>query len=183
MTVDEKLLWKAYPEGALTMRGVTTVAGWVCRESQSRPGVFSWCRDTVFAVPPTSPRYGGMVRNPIAKRMEHSRRVARYLEERERGALLPEVDPRKDPATWACVLADLARTLGIIPSLAANEAVSGYSWCVKSGDNGGVIRWTLTVYVDDGRTETHSFPWCAIDTSDAAKAAVLARVSLREPAP
>ncbi len=83
MPVDRKLLWKAWPDGALAMLGVSTVAGWLWDG-------FRWRRCSKNAV-------GSYLRQGTPEPGEL-----------RSGDLLPNVDPT-DVATWACLLDDLAR--------------------------------------------------------------------------
>lgn len=92
MTVNRELLWAAYPDGYLAMRGVDTVGGWQCVQDNR-------------VVPSRWVRAPG-----IAYHVQHESdpevRCAR-----DAGDLLPNLDPIGDPATWACALRDLAEAM------------------------------------------------------------------------
>ena len=87
MTVSRELLWAAYPDGYLAMRGVSTVGGWHCVGDQTHHcdsfGGMWWVK--ALAAGPGS--------------IDDAWRA---------GDLLPYLDPENDPATWACAKLDLA---------------------------------------------------------------------------
>lgn len=86
--IDPKLLWRAWPSGCLSTRGVTSVAGFLAW------GQGYWNNPVGFEED-DNPEFFGTV--------EPSKILAS-------GRLLPNVDCR-DPATWACLLVDLAEAL------------------------------------------------------------------------
>ncbi len=95
MSVDRELLWKAYPDGFLAARGVSTVGGYLigrCLESGR------WCV------------YGGDLGSGV--NLLNPRYALDYRENKfaEPGDLLPDLDPADD-ATWVCALRDLHRAL------------------------------------------------------------------------
>lgn len=142
MTVSLELLWEAWPDGHLAMRGVSTVGSYVVRESQSMPGRFSWCRDGIYAVRPEDPRHGGWTRRPDGTRVPSSRRAQRWVEARDRGDLLPNLDPENDPATWACALRDLADAAGVEHGIYG----TGFLW----SHNAEAGAWTLDYNGESG---------------------------------
>jgi hypothetical protein len=81
-----ELLWKAWPSGYLSMRGIGTVGGWTyCGEGWWLPG--------------------GEADIAVHEGMDGFHEAARE------GQLLPKVDP-DDAATWGCLLEDLAEAAG-----------------------------------------------------------------------
>ena len=152
-------LWKAWPSGQLAMRGLTTREGFVVRESQSRPGVFFWNRDSVFATPPNGEK--PKIVEGVA--FYASRRTQRWARALRRGGLLPNVDPR-DVATWACLKHDLAEAAGLDPS----------GEVTFSGRDG---TWALSVINRHSGGQILTYD---LDTEDAAQALVLLRIRLRE---
>ena len=152
MTVDRELLWNAYPDGYLAMKGVSTVEGYVVRESQSTPGAFFWCRDAIFDLTPEHPRHA-------------------WVEARDWGDLLPDLDPEGDPATWACALRDLA--------LAVNWTAEqpNLAWFLSPPTVHGAGIWTLHA------TPNISYGFGLIDIGcDRPTALAMARAQLREEA-
>lgn len=92
MTIDRELLWKAWPDGYVGMRGVSTVDGWTCIEVQNGHSIFRQHNDPLTVCVRGSSDDVDSVSNA----------------HRRRGDLLPNVDPT-DHATWGCLLYDLAR--------------------------------------------------------------------------
>lgn len=102
MSIDRKLLWKAWPAGFLAMRGASTVGGWVCIRTPT---------DCRYANPQNWHFFAPF---PVFRAGQHEASSTRRLEGdeamdgiRRQGDLLPVVDP-SDVATWACLLLDLA---------------------------------------------------------------------------
>jgi len=101
------LLWQAYPDGYLAMRGVTTLGGWICLDvmphppADSNPGYWHkrWYANNKSAH--IAVGWGGITFT------FDDMNEQRIDEAQACGDLLPHPDPT-DPATWACLLADLA---------------------------------------------------------------------------
>lgn len=93
------LLWKAYPDGYLAKRGVLTVGGWQCvADGQNRPEPY------ILFLPPKRNS------SPEILWLPHQN-TGPLVDAIPRGDLLPLPDP-SDPATWACLLQDLAEASG-----------------------------------------------------------------------
>lgn len=133
MTVDLDLLRKAYPDGYLAMRGVSTVGGYIYTGSSwHRPGGFE-------PVPVDSPRFGCYDNGPLRKTCscwDCRQRFSDTDPEIERaivlGRMLPNLDPTGDPATWECAKRDLATipTPGSVsPPPYALDVSAGLLWC------------------------------------------------------
>ena len=147
MSIDKELLWKAWPLGYVPMRGVQTISGWTCYRV-GEDGTAFWAH-------PRLPE----------ERITHGEK--RY-------DLLPDVDP-KDPAAWACLLADFARIAGL-------EEASTWHW--------GYEEWVdiHTKEIDEKGWHLHSMPWASsssgarfdLDTQDPAEALVQALIMLQE---
>ncbi len=150
MTIDRELLWLAYPEGFLPVRGVASIDGWLVRKGANERGGLEWC-------PPQSLGVEG--------------RYEVVQDARERGDLLPAVDPR-DRATWACCLADLAEGLDILGP-PYRTSLLGLRW---SRNEDGV--WRLSDGAD-GAGGGCLFDGIGADIDDPALALVAARASLR----
>lgn len=117
MKIDRELLWKAWPDGCLAMRGASTVGGWICMGEGNEGLKWSHSDPRVRADPP--PQW------------------ARCFDgERTAGDLLPNVDPA-DTATWACLLQELVQAIGVPPE--DRTHAFGYQW---SHDQGAGM-WTL----------------------------------------
>jgi len=84
-----KNLWKAYPDGYLGMRGVTTIGEWHISETWER----------VLKEDPPGCRWIP----PKGCSIEFEQAMSS-------GDLLPNLDPESDPASWACALVDLYQT-------------------------------------------------------------------------
>jgi len=97
---DRERLWRAFPEGYLSVRGVYTVGGWVCGGGATRKW-WQKCDADIW----------------VREEPDRSQDVDAY-EEFARlcgaGDLLPAVDPC-DAATWGCVLQELARRMTEFP--------------------------------------------------------------------
>jgi hypothetical protein len=162
MSVDRELLWKAWPDGYLAMRGVQTLGHWQCRWAAmgGRFGEFIRAEGNLVQ--------GETGLGTIRRIIVHSSEATRDDQgEHARGDLLPLVDPT-DTATWACLLQDLASALGLPQGF-------GYRWfgCPSTG-------WELHVFTPDGVQRVDGAPFIDIDASDPALALVLARIQLRE---
>jgi len=94
MAIEKELLWKAWPEGYLAIRGVGTIAGWQCVKT-----------DRTFTIYGHREAEAEIVFRDGMTSLHSSQAV-------ERGDLLPNVDPT-DIATWACLLQDLAQARGL----------------------------------------------------------------------
>ena len=107
MPIGRELLWKAYPDGYLAMKGVSTVGGWVCIRTPTdclyaNPKNWThWAPKPVFAA--------GQWEASSTRRLEGDKGMESV---RAGGDLLPNLDPENDPATWACALRDLALAVG-----------------------------------------------------------------------
>lgn len=171
------LLWRAWPDGYLPMRGVTTVGGWICTD----PGPCSplgtslavhWDIEARFTRPdwapmlyPADPGDVAGVRNLVCDDGEHGRGMET---ERANGRLLPRVDPT-DIATWACLVHDLGEAMNkraptadgpITLPWSAFGFDPQYPGCCFVGDsaNGGqLIRWKLAPS-DNASTARHNLP-------------------------
>lgn len=115
--IDKELLWKAWPDGYLAMRGVSTVDGWLCS------GEARWWHPDHSAEIVVDPMGLTFVLN--AGDLDHA--VCRKLH--ANGGLLPNVDPT-DPATWACLLLDLARASNLLDAehFPGRGRVTGLMW-------------------------------------------------------
>lgn len=107
MVIDGDLLWQAYPTGFLARRGVCTVGGWQCVETEvitvqqpdgSKPRLTSrWLHPELGLV------YSGDLPDEFGNG-DASDEFIRWVND---GDLLPNVDPT-DEATWAALKRDLA---------------------------------------------------------------------------
>ena len=174
MTVSRELLWMAYPEGFLPMRGVTSLARWTCSGDNGDGtdlaglnihwrhfGLHSTIQYRPWTKRPWEYLFNGGDAEGIVKD----------------GHLLPNLDP-KDPATWACVKHDLA--VARYPA-ATSPYLVGWRQTRRRPAK-GVLYWTLSVYwragTNDGVVgEAHHF---GVDTDDPATALAMARAQLRE---
>lgn len=116
--IARDLLQRAWPAGWLPVRGALTVSGW---QFTSNCVIFT--------------EYGSHKHDaePLSRRIIHheSERHQDIEAWRVAGDLLPVVD-RNDVATWACVLADLAKLIGL----------KGTHFMLYAPDNYGE-RWEL----------------------------------------
>ena len=153
------LLWRAYPEGYLAMRGVLTVGGWTYAGETAHPNPHYnstiWARPGRFAADGTLlDRCVPMSRSVPRQNMGPPCNVAAG------GDFLPLPDPA-DHATWACLLADLAEASEACSAgemgLALVQDIAG--WDLRSQWSKCLVGWS-------------------IDTDDPAEALVLARARL-----
>lgn len=155
MTIDRELLWKAWPDGYLAMRGVQTIGHWQCRWSAmaGRFGEFTRAEGNLVQ--------GDTGLGPIRRIIVNGAEPATRDDEGEhtRGDLLPNIDPT-DRATWACLLHDLGTSIGWTETWALEHWPADGAW-VLCGPN--EIR--------------HAFEF---ETNDPALALVLARIQTRE---
>jgi len=186
--IDRDPLKKAWPQGYLAVRGVSTIGGWQCVDSD--PGAPRWLatggpRSALDRDWPTGEH------TLFPKNMkDHQSAALAYAH--KAGDLLPNVDPQ-DLATWACLLQDLAEAWNRtdpqdhknVPRTLSLQG--GLVWYPLEP-----ICWVLT----DGRTSagfgrdataceylahfTSVQVEAGIDTDDPAEALVLARILLRE---
>ena len=169
--IDQELLWKAWPDGFLAARGVSTVGDWMCvqplpADHRVAPNTPLWLhpnkvclygrRDDGFYV-----GYG-----PGA-----SINQTPFTEAIAAGALLPNVDPT-DTAAWACLLADLAMAAGV--SHTAEGVRFSYTNDLDTPRRILGERWVLSS-ANYGRVKTFR-----LRSKDKAEALVLARIQLRE---
>jgi hypothetical protein len=100
-TIPLDLLWKAWPEGRLDMRGVATINYGTCF------GNGLWVETDSMASGPT------LAVLPFEWRFSENSQAGPDDTQAclEAGYFLPLVDPA-DHATWACLLADLAEAVG-----------------------------------------------------------------------
>lgn len=99
MSTDRDLLRRAWPQGCLPVEGVQTITGW---RFTSTCVIFHTHGFYQRQVPE---RMSTIVHLP----QKSSYEVQKWIDE---GDLLPYVSP-EDPATWACLLQDLAEAAGI----------------------------------------------------------------------
>ena len=171
-TEGRALLWQAYPDGYLAMHGVLTVGGWTCIATRSTMAVFRQLNDPSEVW--------------VSDADSASMSLVRH------GDLLPLPDPI-DPATWACLLADLTiapgYSRGVGPIL-----LRGYGFEWRRDWWSGI--WTLLILVNPGRKvppelvghgrergARHAGRSFSVDTDDPAEALVRARAQLRREAP
>ena len=97
VSISPDLLWRAWPDGYLAVRGVQTVGDWHCVDvGAGGEGTSLWSRST--------PDSGGLTELGLLEGMPDARVNA--------GLLLPCADPG-DAATWACLLRDLAEAVNV----------------------------------------------------------------------
>jgi len=155
--VEKDLLRRAWPDGFLPMRGVGTLGGWIF---SSYCCIFS---EYGFHQRQISPRTSVVVHAPGA----NNHIVQEWIDE---GDLLPVVDPVADPATWACLLHDLALAIFKVSGVKPDLAPGGLLWRPHRGD-----RWILE---EPNGTVGHVM--IGERTEDPARALVLARIQLQE---
>lgn len=149
--IDRELLWKAFPEGYLAVRGVSTLNGSTC-VWDTKHGKFAFLRHADKA---------------STARVTETRRKA--------GGLLPNVDP-DDVAAWACV----KHALGQLLYPKAGQLCQ-IAWTRRSAEwpPGQGYQWRLTVHTvwPDGYPTTKVFQ---LGTDEPAEALVLAIIQARE---
>jgi len=199
MAVEKELLWEAYPEGYLAMRGVSTVANWTCihaNEPLSRWAYGQWGSER-----PREFNIDSDIKKTVHLAFGLAENDVRTLL-LEGGGLLPNVDP-SDPATWSCLLVDLAKAIGKRDAYGARVGavewstggLSGIMWsrvyCQLGDDK---IRkpmgWQLWLVPNRSlqggaslahrRHEVERIFHAAKDNDDPAEALVLARIQVRE---
>lgn len=157
MSIPVELLWKAYPKGYLSRKGVTSIGGWHC--VMSIPGASYW-----------------VVPNFIYQQENFKDQVYRTGHKevelaRERGDLLPEL---QDTATWFCLLADLAEATSVVDRPWSRN--NGYLWVKGTEEERRDIKappfWKLII-VDSGGWTDRLFN---VDADDPNLALVLARI-------
>ena len=170
MSIDPELLWRAFPDGYLAMRGVATVGGWQCivafrdGNPNSGSGIFYSSAGHFYTM-------------CWPEGVKDAMRVPEVLASAalNRGDLLPNVDP-SDTATWACLLAELGRVAGL------------QEWrTLDFYRDGTKHRWMLWAF-RPGSSETRAgaaiaasvFRGPLFDTDDPALALVRALIHLRE---
>ncbi len=92
MTVSRELLWMAYPEGLLDVRGVRTVGGWERTQ-------YGWNAPTDY------------VHQTVAEVLS----IEDLVEIIKGGELLPLLEPFHDVATWNCAMHEFAHAAATHP--------------------------------------------------------------------
>lgn len=167
MTFDDReLLWKAWPEGYLAMRGIMTMGGWQCL------GVVADCSlwFPKLAEGSTAPVVGlpsGVP--PYEQRSAWRPEMSMFRTAADIGELLPMVNPR-DPASWGCLVQDLANAAGFVGLEVGFCRRERTSWVLYAVLDVESYR-TLEVEI----LRTFEFP-----VLDMAEAFVRARIQLRE---
>lgn len=162
--IDRELLWRAYPEGYLARRGVSTVGGWQCvaelRDVERRMDYAFWLKDDLVSLYGLSelPAF-----SPVGYGAASPLNMTPITTALKAGDLLPNVDPA-DVATWACLKADLVRA----------AKLNDEGELTFSGRDGMWALSTINRY-SGGRTITF-----VIDTDDPTLALVRARIQLQE---
>lgn len=160
------LLWKAYPAGYLGKRGVLTVGGWQC---------FSVYKDRAVWTAPLNYSYDARQTLWFTGE-DHLRGVAHRASQ---GDLLPLPDP-SDPATWACLLQDLAEASGRFEHRKPWVGLAFDLW-PDAPEPPGFYCWLLTVHDTGGRSfASFTLPASITDADGGAEALVQARIRLRE---
>lgn len=189
------LLLQAYPDGFLLAPGLATVGGWRCLHvvpgnvaARIRGNV--WWGDfgphrkaSTFPAPAeifTFPAFvrmalnaDGSWRDRVKQGEEGSGDAATLRRAVKQGDLLPLPD-RNDPATWACLMADLWQAMGgRVPhgGLALDAPYSGERWEILAGSLEGDL-FDLDLPVGYGDSEGQ--------TRDPELAVVLARIHYRK---
>ena len=169
---DRKLLWKAWPDGYLAIRGVSTLNEYICVQPAGPVRLPLWCHWENWDII--------LRRDSWFTGREESESAEALV---KAGDLLPNVDPT-DVATWACLLADLAEALGQGRSEDGWEGYGVMKWSLSYHSEarrvGNIVingnqtaRTTLTVNGEDIVLE-------GVCTGDPALALVLARIKIRE---
>ena len=154
MSIDRELLWKAWPDGYLAMRGVKTVGGWVCQQTEPH---------LLFTKDDMTGRYPQVDWAVIKQGRSYCSLVETPFDQ----DLLPNIDTA-DAATWACLMQDVATALGLPPGL-------GYRWFGGPGTG-----WELQVFTRHHVHRDEKASFIDIHADDPALALVLARIQLRE---
>jgi hypothetical protein len=146
--IETSLLWKAWPTGSLMRRGVSTVGGYLCW------GNYYWTNPVDAGAPghALADFFGDVPGNRL----------------HDAGLLLPRVSP-DDPATWACLLADLA---------GAVERRAEYRFAAERGLVFNLHPTLTNRAVLEGWGA--KFEWEILPTRDVALALVLCRIFERE---
>ncbi len=148
--IDRELLFRAWPDGYLARRGVSTVGGWLCEG------------DTFYR----HNDEGDPSRVVVSAAKRRSTLSNEGFPLLDAGDLLPNVDPT-DPATWACLLQDLAE--------ASRSPTDRYDLTWSNTDKGWRLFWQHRSMSNiTGRA------YFDIDTDDPTLALVRARIQLQE---
>lgn len=163
MSVDKKLLWRAWPGGDLAMRGVSTVGGWVFSIVEDCGHDNETCTHWMNPDP-----YDENGREEVWSASPSSLHLA--------GDFLPNVDP-DDAATWACLLKDLAKAIKAPTDLNLMWVrVPSARLVIKAlGNYGG-----FQLATGDWKGVRFLGPCFDVDTDDPGLALVLAFIQLRE---
>lgn len=157
------LLWAAYPEGYVALRGVLTVGGWQCVDVDTPSDgdrTSGWRR--------IQPDAEGLMDLGLLEGLPDARVNA--------GECLP-LPCLEDTATWVCLLREFAEAhQGQMARRAQGSC--GFSWVQEWDQNDRAPYWILRVY--SRLLAWHSPPY-AIDCEDPAEALVRARAALRGP--
>lgn len=113
------LLWRAYPDGYLYMRGVRTVGGWESTSRLEANGELNWTRPT-----------------PDVAVIDVTHATRTLLVAHATGDLLP-LPCIEDHATWGCMLAELALEVGMHDAYAL-------AWLLRLDAQGHKIGWILS---------------------------------------
>ena len=176
------LLWKAWPDGYLAMRGVTALNGAVCvrvfKCRMSRGVELHPC--FYLPGPDAIPGKGRPSRSAVLTpdgAQGYGASAVWWDEQWDDNWLLPHPDPA-DHATWACLLADLAKADGLhaLDVIGDGSVVVGHFLTINV-DLDNVATCTLTAVTQDGIR--HSSFW-RVATEDPAEALVRVRIRVRE---
>lgn len=188
--MNTDLLWKAYPDGYLAIRGVSTVRKWTCLGS-SPVAAIEFVSDRREDGTDQGPVHKFIGFDEAGQPLGDSTAAAEELH--RRGVFLPNVDPT-DAATWACLLKDLAEAAEITERTNLTWRRFGGKW-VLGGDPWNLENAILTamtglasgattreqaatqVLADQVKTTLRGFD---INTDEPAEALVQARIHLRE---
>lgn len=156
------LLQEAYPDGYVPLRGVLTVGGWYCVETQDQDGVSGWNR--------ADPDRDGLTDLGLLKDLPDARVNS--------GALLPLPDPA-DTATWACLLQEFVQAEDVrFPRTPLASPVTGHAWVQRWDPDARDNYWQAIAYSRLFRREGKPH---YIDCDDPAEALIRARASLNQP--
>ena len=177
MSIDRELLWKAWPDGYLAMRGVKTVGGYQCIGINDERSLWMLATSVDFPL-----AYRGNLHPmdwlvsggpPYEQDPEWREQMETLRVHAEDGALLPNVDP-SDHATWACVLHDLSKAASGLSMDSGVQAI----WEQRTWPHAGSC-WSLTWQTHSGFQGCTKFRF-PDKVDDPALALVLARISFRE---